>query len=91
MKKNIAIIIPAKNEADNLDKLIPELQALYPEIKVNIINVTNGFCFLFQFYQWCWKVHPQISSWYSFTKERWLVYFYSFHRYLHCLTGGSWI
>jgi len=38
MPGNISIVIPAKNEADNLDKLIPKLKALHPDIPVNIIN-----------------------------------------------------
>ena len=38
MKNNIAIVIPAKNEANNLDKLIPQIQELHPDIPINIIN-----------------------------------------------------
>ena len=38
MSNKIAIVIPAKNEADNLDKLLPELKKHYPDIQINIIN-----------------------------------------------------
>ena len=38
MANNISIIIPAKNEAENLDKLLPELKELHPDIQVNIID-----------------------------------------------------
>lgn len=38
MKNKISIVIPAKNEADNLDKLLPLIKSLHPEIPINIIN-----------------------------------------------------
>ncbi|MCU7835969.1 MAG: glycosyltransferase family 2 protein [gamma proteobacterium symbiont of Taylorina sp.] len=37
-RNNISIIIPAKNEAENLDKLLPKIKSLYPDIKINVIN-----------------------------------------------------
>ncbi len=38
MPNNIAIVIPAKNEAKNLDKLLPKIKLLHPDIQINIIN-----------------------------------------------------
>ncbi len=38
MSNNLSIIIPAKNETDTLDKLLPKLKDLYPETQINIVN-----------------------------------------------------
>jgi glycosyltransferase involved in cell wall biosynthesis len=38
MKNIISVIIPAKNEAGNLENLLPQLISLYPDIPINIVN-----------------------------------------------------
>ena len=38
MKNNISIVIPAKNEADNLNKLLPLIKSLHPDIQIHVIN-----------------------------------------------------
>jgi len=38
MNKSISIVIPAKSEANNLDRILPILKELHPDIKVNIID-----------------------------------------------------
>jgi len=38
MPNKISIVIPAKNEADNLEQLLPKLKILHPDIQINIIN-----------------------------------------------------
>lgn len=38
MKHNISIILPAKNEADNLRKLLPAVRRLYPDVEIIVVN-----------------------------------------------------
>ena len=37
-KKDMSIVIPAKNEAENLRQLIPSIKTLYPDAEVIIVN-----------------------------------------------------
>ena len=34
----LSIVIPAKNEAANLDRLLPELRAIYPDIEILVVD-----------------------------------------------------
>ena len=38
MKPEISIILPAKNEAENLDVLLPELRQSFPEAEIIVVN-----------------------------------------------------
>jgi len=38
MDKNISIVIPAKNEAANLEELLPELRTLYPQEEIIVVD-----------------------------------------------------
>ena len=36
--KNVSIIIPARNEAESLDQLLPSLTSLYPDAEIIVVN-----------------------------------------------------
>ena len=38
MKPEISIILPAKNEAESLDVLLPELRQSFPEAEIIVVN-----------------------------------------------------
>ena len=38
MKTNFEIVIPAKNEAVSLAALLPEIRALYPEVRITVVD-----------------------------------------------------
>jgi len=49
MWQNVTIVLPAKNEAENLTTLLPKLKALYPESRVLVVDdgstdTTKGVC-----------------------------------------------